>query len=104
MESIKRIRIDYPDDDIGIRVKSFLFTRHFPSFRELEIEVENGTVTLRGFVNSYYEKQVALNSCKRVPGVLITVDQIDVLDVLEAEPPTPFGSATGRPPAVNKPK
>lgn len=80
MESTQRIRIDYPDNDIRVRVKSFLFSRHFPAFREIDVRVDNGTVTLQGQVNSYYEKQVALNSCQHVAGVLATVDQIVVQD------------------------
>lgn len=81
MESIQRIRIDYPDNDIQVRVKSFLSSRHFPAFREIDVQVDNGTVTLQGQVNSYYEKQVALNSCQHVAGVLATVDQIVVQEV-----------------------
>jgi osmotically-inducible protein OsmY len=78
MESTQRIRVDYPDHDVCARVKSFLFSRHLPGIRELEVEVNHGTVTLSGTVNSYYEKQVALNSCQRVAGVLKMVDRMEV--------------------------
>ncbi len=78
MDVSARIRIDYPDDDVRNRVTSFLRGRHFPAFRNLEVEVQNGAVTLSGAVCSYYEKQVALNSCQRVAGVLSLVDRVDV--------------------------
>lgn len=80
MKSAQKIRIDYPDDDLHRRISSFLFSRHFPAFRSLRIEVEHGNVTLRGEVQSYYEKQVALTSCQHVAGVLSLVDEISVLE------------------------
>ena len=78
MRSQPNLRIDYPDDDLRDRIQSYLSSRHFPAFRELEVEVDNGTVTLSGKVDSYYEKQVALNCCGRVAGVLQTVDDVEV--------------------------
>lgn len=78
MDLIKRIRVDYPDHDVCTRVKNFLSTRHYPTFRDLKVEVDNGVVTLTGSVNSFYEKQVALNACQHVAGVLSLVDQVTV--------------------------
>ncbi len=78
MSSAQKIRIDYPDDDVHQRVSSFLYSRHFPAFRNLDIFVEHGAVTLTGEVQSYYEKQVAITSCQHVAGVLLLIDEIDV--------------------------
>lgn len=78
METHALIRVDYPDDDLRQRISRFLGSRHFPAFRNLEIDVRHGAVTLSGNVCSFYEKQVALNTCQRVAGVLSTVDQIQV--------------------------
>ena len=78
MSTSVRIRIDYADEDVQQRVSRFLTSRHFPTFRNLVVDVEHGAVTLSGQVDSYYEKQVALNSCQRVAGVLALIDDIDV--------------------------
>lgn len=71
-------RVDYPDDDIKLRVARFLGTRHFSNFREFDVEVLHGKVTLTGEVDSYYEKQVAMTSTQHVAGVLALVDHIHV--------------------------
>ena len=78
MQSTDRIRFDYSDDDVRERVASFLMSRHFPAFRELDVDVRHGEVTLSGDVCSYHEKQVALNACRRVAGVLALIDEITV--------------------------
>jgi len=78
MTSLDRIRLDYSDDDLRSRVASFLNSRHFPVFQKLDVDVHHGAVTLSGTVSSFYEKQVALNSCQRVAGVLSLVDDINV--------------------------
>lgn len=80
----QNLRVDYPDDDLKDRVESFLFSRHFPGFRELSVQVQNGTVTVSGEVNSYYEKQIAINSCRRVAGVLGVADEIQVHEPLQS--------------------
>ena len=80
-----KIRIDYPDDDVRRRVSRFLYSRHFPAFRNLDIEVHHGTVTLTGVVQSFYEKQVAMTSCLHVAGVLSLNDEIVVMPDEEAE-------------------
>lgn len=74
----RSIRIDYPDDDIQLRVSRFLNTRHFSNFMDLDVRVVHGQVTLSGEVDSYYEKQVAMTTCQRVAGVLRLVDKIRV--------------------------
>ena len=78
MQVTERIRLDYPDDDLQLRVESFLKSRHFPAFDSLSVEVHHGSVTLSGALCSYYEKQVALSSCQRVAGVLTLIDNVDV--------------------------
>ncbi len=72
------IRVEFTDQDLQFRVTSFLKSRHFPAFDELDIEVHDGSVTLAGSLPSFYEKQVAINSCQRVAGVLALIDEIVV--------------------------
>ena len=71
-------RSEYSDSLLYQRVTSFLSSRHFPEFRDLLVEVDNGYVTISGILESHYQKQVALESCRRVAGVLATNDQIKV--------------------------
>jgi osmotically-inducible protein OsmY len=71
-------RVEFPDGDVQQRVRTFLNTRHFPAFRRLHVDVENGAVRLSGSVPSFYEKQVAISSCQRVAGVLQLIDAIIV--------------------------
>jgi osmotically-inducible protein OsmY len=77
---LERVRVEYDDEDLRFRVFNFLHSRHFPKLRVLQVKAQNGVVTLSGKVTSYYEKQVALNSCRRVAGVLSLVDCVDVLE------------------------
>ncbi len=72
------LRVDYADDDLQRRVANFLHSQHFPAFKQLRVDVHDGAVTIYGTVDSFYEKQVALNSCQRVAGVLALIDQIAV--------------------------
>lgn len=72
------LRVDYPDEDLRRRIESFLCSRHFSSFRNLLVMVRGGVATLQGEVGSFYEKQVALDSCRRVAGVMSLDDQLQV--------------------------
>lgn len=66
------------DQDLVRRVTSFLHSRSMPGLKRLSIEARHGTVTLSGRVRSFYEKQVATHSCRRVAGVRQLVDKVDV--------------------------
>lgn len=72
------IAVVYRDEDIALRVRGFLARQHFPTLQELDLEVERGELTLRGSVRSFYEKQVAMSICRRVPGVLTFIDEVAV--------------------------
>lgn len=69
---------DALDRDLEIRVASSLADRHLPGLRQLEVAARNGTVTLRGRVRSFYEKQMCQNVCRRVSGVVQFVDAVVV--------------------------
>jgi osmotically-inducible protein OsmY len=66
------------DQDLERRVVSYLAARYLPSLRQLHVSVQEGTVTLRGSVRSFYEKQIAIHSCQRVAGVRRLIDAVDV--------------------------
>ena len=66
------------DVDLRRRVQSFLNDTNMPGLRQLAIEARDGTVTLRGTVRTYYEKQLSQQRCKRVAGVIRLVDKVEV--------------------------
>ena len=75
------IRAEYSDEEIRRRISTFLSSRHFSVFRNLNVEVDQGIVHVSGELDSFYSKQVALNSVQRVAGVMDLVDEIVVDDV-----------------------
>ncbi len=72
----------YQDLDLENRVCRYLESQHFPSFKKLSIDAEQGCVTVSGTVCSFYERQVAVSSCQQVAGVLKLIDQILVDELL----------------------
>ena len=66
------------NSELRCRVTSYLATKHLPSLRRLMVNAAEGTVTLRGSVDSFHEKQIAIHSCRRVAGVRQLVDAMDV--------------------------
>ncbi len=69
---------DRADHDLRERMVSYLCSRFRSSLRRLDVESSGGTVTIRGRVPTYYEKQLAINSCRRVAGVVKLVDDVVV--------------------------
>ena len=64
--------------DLCSRVRLFLHEAHMPGLRNVEIEAQNGVVTLSGQVKTYYEKQLGSQRARRVAGVLQLVDRVRV--------------------------
>ena len=60
------------------RITNFLSQRGVSSWRRLDIDVKCDTVTLRGTVPSFYERQLCLACTQHVPGVLNIVDELKV--------------------------
>ncbi len=63
--------------DLKRRIIACLSQRGVSSVRHLNIEVKDGTVTFRGTVRSFYERQLCL-CCQYVPGVRKVVDDLTV--------------------------
>lgn len=70
--------LGFGDQDVHCRVESYLESRHFPGFKDLQIDVHEGIVTLSGKVDNFHERQIAVNSCRRVAGVIRLIDEIEV--------------------------
>ena len=71
--------------DLKRRIIIFLSQKGVSSVRLLDIDVANGTVTFRGTVASFYERQLCL-SCDHVPGVRKVVDDLKV-EIPSPHPP-----------------
>jgi osmotically-inducible protein OsmY len=71
------------DQELARRVQNYLWGRQVPSLRRVAVESNQGVVTLRGQVRSFYEKQLCHQSCRRVAGVIGLVDEIDVQPTAE---------------------
>lgn len=71
-------------EDLKRRIVNFLVTRNRPGLRQIDVEVQDGVVFLRGSVRSYYDKQLAAHCCGRVAGVHQIVDDIRVTGSEEA--------------------
>ncbi|NLX95187.1 MAG: BON domain-containing protein [Rhodopirellula sp.] len=69
---------DDHDRDLEFRVTNYLVGRQVQALRRIEVEADKGTVTLRGSVCSFHQKQLCLNCCRRVAGVIDLVDEVDV--------------------------
>lgn len=78
MQAITETISEQADRDLERRVAIYLAGRHVPGLRNLAVEAHNGTVTLRGRVYSFYEKQLCQAVCRRVAGVVRYVDAVDV--------------------------
>ncbi len=74
--------------EIKRRITNLLCQRGVSSIQRLNIEVKNGTVTVRGTVASFYERQVCVSCCQHVPGVFRVVDEITV-DTPVSKPSAP---------------
>jgi len=66
------------DQDLERRVFQYLLDRRMPGLRQLSVEAHGGTVTLRGRVRTFYEKQLCTNICRRVAGVIRLEDLVAV--------------------------
>ncbi len=71
--------VDDHDRDLERRVANYLFGRQVPALRRIEVEADHGTVTLRGSVYTFHQKQLCLNCTRRVAGVRHLVDEVEVL-------------------------
>jgi osmotically-inducible protein OsmY len=48
------------------------------NLRHLSVNVRGGEVTLRGHVSSFYEKQIAIQTCRLMRGIERLIDAVEV--------------------------
>ena len=68
------------DEDLNLRIRLYFDTLHLPALTRVQVNVEQGNVTMEGIVRSFYERQLALACARRVAGVRRITDHIRVLD------------------------
>lgn len=66
------------DGDLQRRIRNFLQSRGIPHASSLQIDAHHGVVTLQGVHRSYYQKQLCINCCQRVAGVVQLIDATKV--------------------------
>jgi len=71
---------------VGESVLRHFEGRNFPALTRLDIEADSGTVTLKGTVRTFYQKQMAITLSMQVEGVTKIVDEIVVQRVDEVQP------------------
>jgi osmotically-inducible protein OsmY len=71
-------RLADSDHDLESRLQSELSNNQRQALKRLQVHVAQGIVTLRGCVRSYYERQLAVQCCRRVPGVRQMIDALEV--------------------------
>ena len=70
------------DRDLERYVTAGLLNRHVPALRQVGVRAERGTITLRGIVTSFYQKQLCIQACHAVPGVVGFVDEVEVSPII----------------------
>jgi hyperosmotically inducible protein len=85
VNEIEVLPLSPSDDAIRIAMYRAIFNYNSPLFRyatravpPIHIIVENGRVTLKGFVASEMDKQLAYTAARNVPGVFEVKDQLKV--------------------------
>ena len=71
--------VDRTSGDLIRRVRNFLSQQGVNSAHHLNIEVNDGTVTLHGRVSSFYERQLCISCCQRIAGVARFIDNLTVV-------------------------
>jgi osmotically-inducible protein OsmY len=79
---LTHVTLKHADRELRTRVVNYLFGQHVSHLRHLDVEARRGVVTLRGQVHTFHQKQLCLNCCQRVAGVLQINDQIEVASPL----------------------
>ena len=70
------------DRDVSLRseLHRMLAAQHVEALRAITIKVQDGTITMRGQVSSFYQKQLCISCYQRVQARGPLVDGIEVGD------------------------
>jgi osmotically-inducible protein OsmY len=67
-----------PPATLADRVDCCIAKNPYLAGRNLRFETEEGRVTLKGVVNTYFQKQMAQEALRRVDGVVTIENEIEV--------------------------
>jgi osmotically-inducible protein OsmY len=70
--------VESVDADLERRIRIFLAQKNVSALQRIAVSASKGTVRVRGRVHSFYEKQLCLNCCQHVAGVIRVIDEIEV--------------------------
>ena len=82
MVSLSNDMVLLSDRDLEHHVAVWLRNRNVSALRQVTVRASSGTVTLRGTVTSFYQKQLCIQACQAVPGVMALVDEVEVASIL----------------------
>ena len=71
------------DQDCTPRVTTFLLAHQIPALRRVQVQATGGSVILQGTLRSFYQKQLCMNCCRHVAGVIEVVDRLAVVSAAE---------------------
>lgn len=78
MGHLQQARKNKKDDRLKNEICQLLGNKHYPSFKNLEVEVDHGLVTISGKLKSYHHRQVALSTCQQLVDVITVIDMMVV--------------------------
>lgn len=67
------------DEFLASQIARQLAETNRATLKRLAVAVREGTVTLRGCVNSFYEKQIAIEACRAGADLSRLVDDVQVM-------------------------
>lgn len=69
----------HADFELEQRILTSLQVQHVPSLRHITVHAQQGHVVLRGYVTSYYAKQLSQHSARRLAGEHRVIDEVRVV-------------------------
>jgi osmotically-inducible protein OsmY len=67
------------DRQLERQIAGQLAESHRAGLRQLAVKVTGGSVTLRGRVATFYEKQLAIQTCRMLAGLERLIDAVEVV-------------------------
>ena len=66
------------DGALAQKISHQLAETNRASLKRLSVDVTGGSVTLRGNVSSFHEKQIAIQTCRALAGIGLVTDALEV--------------------------
>jgi osmotically-inducible protein OsmY len=82
MVSLLNETVPLNDRDLERHVTVRLLDRNLAALRQVIVRADSGTITVRGTVTSFYLKQLCIQACRSVPGVVALVDELEVASIM----------------------